>query len=153
MPSFSHQMEVNVPIRAVWAFVSNIDHWAPLVPGYIEHQLISEKESTWCFKSDIGFMKKKIELKVDITSWQEPSKVTFNLTGLNEKFTGNGYFTVEPTGKKRNLMTGYLNIKAEGMMAKMANAVLNASLPDITAELTEAVTAKIEEAYHMHSSK
>lgn len=145
MPVYRHQIEVNVPIRTVWNFVSHINNWAPLVPGYIEHKIISDRESTWCFKSDIGFMKKKIELNVDITSWEEPSKVTFNLRGLNEKFSGHGYFLAEERGKSKVLMTGCLDIKAEGMMAKVANSMLTTSLPETTAELTEAVAAKIEE--------
>jgi len=150
MPKYSHQVEVNVPIQTVWKFVSNIDNWAPLVPGYIDHSIISEKESTWCFKSDMGIMKKKIELKVDITSWQEPSAVTFNLKGINEKFTGHGYFKAKPSGSK-SLMIGHLDITAEGMMAKVANSILTTSLPETTAELTEAVSAKLEEQYHMNT--
>ncbi|MBU8880452.1 SRPBCC family protein [Bacillus sp. FJAT-29790] len=148
MPSYSHQVEVNMPIRSVWEFVSRIDNWAPLVPGYLEHHIISEKESTWSFKTDIGIMKKKVQLKVDITSWQEPTKVTFDLIGMNEKFTGNGYFRAEVRNETNTNMTGFLDINAEGLMAKMANSILNTSLPEITAELTEAVAAKIEEGYH-----
>lgn len=145
MPVYSHQVEVNAPIETVWDFVSHIHKWAPLVPGYIEHQILSDKESTWCFKSDIGIMKKKIELKVDITGWEEPSKVTFNLIGLNEKFTGHGYFLAEQRGNAKVLMTGCLDITAEGMLAKVANSILTTSLPETTSELTEAVAAKIEE--------
>ncbi|WP_102272982.1 CoxG family protein [Cytobacillus massiliigabonensis] len=153
MTSFSHQVEVNVPVHFVWEFVSNIDYWAPLVPGYINHHILTEKESTWSFKSDIGIMKKKIELKVDITSWQEPSKITFNLTGLNEKFSGHGFFTVEAINQQKSLMTGHLDIKAEGIMAKMANAILQSSLPETTTDLTAAVAAKIQETFLINSKK
>jgi carbon monoxide dehydrogenase subunit G len=151
MPNCTHQAEVNVPIGSIWNFVSDIGNWAPLVPGYIAHEVLNDKESTWSFKSDMGILKKKIELKVDITSWQEPTKVTFNLTGLNEKFTGHGYFLAGKGRNNRNLMTGALDIKAEGMMAKVANSLLNTSLPEITAELTEAVAAKLEQEYKEHA--
>ncbi|CAM3826963.1 hypothetical protein GCM10009865_26590 [Aeromicrobium ponti] len=151
MPSCTHQAGVNVPIGEIWNFVSDIGNWAPLVPGYITHEVLSDKESTWSFKSDMGILKKKIELKVDITSWQEPTKVTFNLTGLNERFTGHGYFLAAKGSNNRNLMTGALDIKAEGMMAKVANSLLNTSLPEITAELTEAVAAKLEQEYKEHA--
>jgi carbon monoxide dehydrogenase subunit G len=151
MPNCTHQAEVNVPIGSIWNFVSDIGNWAPLVPGYIAHEVLNDKESTWSFKSDMGILKKKIELKVDITSWQEPTKVTFNLTGLNEKFTGHGYFLAGKGKNNRNLMTGALDIKAEGMMAKVANSLLNTTLPEITAELTEAVAAKLEQEYKEHA--
>ncbi|KAB2336029.1 SRPBCC family protein [Cytobacillus depressus] len=147
MPVYSHEVEVHVPIHNVWEFVSHINNWAPLVPGYIDHQLLSDTESTWSFTTDFGFMKKKIELKVDITSWEEPNKVTFNLVGLNEKFTGHGYFLAEERGNEKVLMTGCLDITAGGMMAKIANSILTTSLPEITAELTEAVADKIEKTY------
>ena len=151
MPFYSHQLEVNASIDSVWKFVSDMDNWAPLVPGYIEHQILNEKESTWSFKSDVGFMKKKIELKVEITNWEEPTKVTFTLTGLNEKLAGHGYFIAEAITNEKSHMTGFLDIKAEGMMAKMANSILSSSLPEITAELTEAVASKLEENYRVHN--
>ncbi|MDQ0268475.1 CoxG family protein [Cytobacillus purgationiresistens] len=150
MPSYHHQEKVNVSIENLWTFVSDMNNWAPLVPGYIDHQIINEKESTWAFKTDVGIMKKKIELKVDITHWNEPSKVTFNLTGLNEKFTGEGFFSAVIRSSDSILMTGFLEINADGMMAKMANNILKSSLPEITTELTKAVARKAEElnAYH-----
>lgn len=151
MPSYTHQTKVNVPIGSIWNFVSNISNWAPLVPGYIAHEVLNEKESTWSFKTDMGMLKKKIELKVNIMSWQEPTKVTFHLTGLNEKFTGHGYFEAALGKHNKNLMTGALDITAEGMMAKVANSLLNTSLPEITAELTEAVAAKMEQEYKEHA--
>lgn len=60
MASCTHQAEVNIPIEAIWSFVSDIGNWAPLVPGYIAHEVLSDKESTWSFKSDIGIIKKKL---------------------------------------------------------------------------------------------
>ncbi|MDC7285997.1 SRPBCC family protein, partial [Bifidobacterium thermophilum] len=80
MPSYHHEEKVNVTIENLWDFVSDMNNWAPLVPGYIDHQIINEKQSTWSFKTDVGIMKKKIELSVEITRWNAPSKVTFNLT-------------------------------------------------------------------------
>ncbi|GLB61275.1 CoxG family protein [Cytobacillus sp. NCCP-133] len=151
MPNSTHQSEVNVPIGALWNFVSDIGNWAPLVPGYIEHEVLCERESTWCFKSDIGILKKKIELKVVITGWQEPKKVTFNLTGLNEKFTGQGYFHASEGKNNKIVMTGSLDIKAEGMMASVANSLLNSTLPELTAGLTEAVAAKVEQQHKEHA--
>ena len=50
------------------SLVLSID-WAPLVPGYIEHEILNENESMWKFKSELGMMKKIIQLKVVITNW------------------------------------------------------------------------------------
>jgi len=145
MASKVYSMRVNAPIEGVWRFISDIDHWAPLVPGYIEHEIINEKESTWTFKSDIGIMKKKIQLKVDITNWIEPTTVTFNLAGINEKFKGSGSFEAKVIDKNQTLMTGSLNIEAQGALAKMVNSVLKTNVPEMTQELTEAVGIKIQD--------
>lgn len=147
MASCSHQAEVKIPIESLWEFVSNIDRWAPLVPGYNDHTIINDRESTWSFYTDVGIMKKKIQLKVEIETWQEPEKVTFNLEGINEKISGEGYFWAKKENRT-NIMTGCLTIRAEGLMAKMANSILSSSLPSITVELTEAVARKAEENYN-----
>ncbi|EDL66337.1 CoxG family protein [Bacillus sp. SG-1] len=147
MPSGLHKMQVEASVEELWKYVSVMDVWAPLVPGYIDHKILSESESTWKFKTDMGFLKKKIHLKVDITDWQEPSKVTFNLTGINERFQGHGFFESESIGKDTSNMTGYLEINAEGPLAKMVNPLLNSILPEMTTELTEAVAYKVEGIY------
>lgn len=145
MPSGVHQLELNLPISSVWEFVSVMDRWAPLVPGYISHEILSENQSTWTFKGDIGIMQKTVSLKVDITEWREPTKVTFNLTGINENFGGNGYFEAEALGENRTRMTGSLDITAKGVMGPMINTILKSFVPKVTKELAEAIGAKIEE--------
>ncbi|MEC2074859.1 SRPBCC family protein [Metabacillus fastidiosus] len=145
MPSYTYEVKVSAPIHSVWSFVNDINNWAPLVPGYIEHEILDDKASTWKFKADMGIIKKKVHLRVDITNWTEPSEVTFNLTGINEKFSGEGYFKARQLQNSQTTMTGCLSITAEGTMAKMVNSMLKTSLPEMTMELTEAVAKKIEE--------
>ena len=144
MPTETCTIEVNKPIQSVWSFVSDMNNWAPLVPGYIEHEIMNDRESTWKFKSDVGMFKKKVHLKVDITSWEKPSKVTFTLTGINEKFKGHGYFSAKSNNKENTTMTGALSITAEGAFGKMVNNILKTSLPEMTNEFTHAVANEIE---------
>ncbi|ALC91465.1 carbon monoxide dehydrogenase [Bacillus sp. FJAT-18017] len=145
MPSGVHSVVLTVPIEKVWSFVSSINNWAPLVPGYIEHEIVSDMESTWAFKGDLGFMKKKIKLKVDITKWEEPSRVTFDLSGISDNFTGNGYFEAEKLDGNSTRMTGCLNITARGATSSMVNSILKNFVPKTTEELTIAVADKIRE--------
>ncbi|QNF30469.1 CoxG family protein [Metabacillus elymi] len=148
MPSELYKVEVNIPIQSIWDFVSVMDNWAPLVPGYIEHEILNDSESIWKFKTDLGVIKKKVELKVDITDWIKPKKVIFNLTGINEKMTGKGYFEAQIIDTNNTLMTGYLEITPEGKMAKLINSKLKKNLNELTKELTEAIIAKIKEDEH-----
>lgn len=150
MPSGVHNIKLNVPIENVWNFVSLIDNWAPPVPGYISHEIISDKESTWSFKGDLGFMKKTVKLKVDITSWEEPNRVTFNLTGLSDNFVGEGYFLAEKIDDHTTQMSGSLDITARGAMGPMINSILKNFVPQTTEELTTAVANKIIETENLH---
>lgn len=145
MPNGSHSTKLEIPIEKVWDFVSSINNWAPLVPGYIHHEIISENESTWEFKGDLGFMKKTVKLKVDITEWREPNLVTFNLTGVSDNFKGDGYFEAEKVDDGSTTMTGYLDITAGGAMGPMINSILKKFVPKTAEELTTAVANKIDE--------
>jgi carbon monoxide dehydrogenase subunit G len=144
MPSGMHQVKVHLSIEEVWDFVKEMDHWAPLIPGYIHHEKINEHQSTWEFKSDIGIMKKKVSLLIDIKEWKEPTKVTFSLKGINEKFSGNGYFEAEYIDENITKMTGYLDILAEGVMGSMINNILKTSIPKTAEEMAIAISNKLE---------
>lgn len=144
MPVGKHQEIISLPIEKVWLFVKDMDNWAPLIPGYISHQKLTERESTWEFYQDIGIIKKKISLLVTIQEWIEPSKVTFNLKGLSDKFSGSGYFLAEPMGKNKTSITGFLEIKAEGALGKVINKALKTSIPKTAHEITTAISEKFK---------
>jgi carbon monoxide dehydrogenase subunit G len=145
MPSGLHQVEVKLSLDEVWNFVKDMDNWAPLVPGYIDHKKINERQSTWEFKSDVGIMKKKVNLLIDIKEWIEPTRVTFQLKGINEKFTGNGYFEAESISPNRTKMVGFLDINAEGAMSSLVNNILKTTIPKTAEEMAIAIAEKLEE--------
>lgn len=145
MPSGMHQVEAGLPINKIWDFVKDMDNWAPLITGYIQHRKITDRQSTWEFYSNLGFIKKQINLMVTIQEWIEPTKVTFNLKGLNEELSGSGYFLVEVIDKNTTRMTGFLEFTAGGAMGRMVNALLKSSLPKLTKETTIAIARKVQE--------
>lgn len=95
-------------------------------------------------------MKKTVKLKVDITSWEEPNRVTFNLTGLSDNFVGEGYFLAEKIDDHTTQMSGSLDITARGAMGPMINSILKNFVPQTTEELTTAVANKIIETENLH---
>src|SRR5699024_4281364 len=121
-----------------------MNHWAPLVPGYITHHIRNEKQSTWKFKGDLGVIQKKIHLRVDITEWKEPSLVTFKLTGLNEKISGHGYYKAEQRNDYTNDTTRHLTITAKGLKGALVNGVLKTFVPNLTRELTTNISNKLQ---------
>ncbi|HHW38331.1 MAG TPA: SRPBCC family protein [Bacillales bacterium] len=144
MPSGMHQVEVSLPINQVWDFVKDMDNWAPLIPGYIQHRKFTNRQSTWEFYGNVGFIKKKIGLMVTIKEWIEPTKVTFNLKGANEDLSGRGYFLAEAIDKNKTRMTLYLELTASGAMGPLINKVLKSYLPKVTEEMAIAIAAKLE---------
>lgn len=145
MPNGTHSVDVPLNIETIWAFVSDMNNWAPLVPGYIEHEILSESQSTWKFKGDLGFMKKTVKLQIDIQEWNEPIQVLFDLKGLSENFGGGGYFEAEVIDASTTKMTGYLDITAGGVMGPMVNTILKSFVPQTAQDLTDAIVAKLLE--------
>lgn len=144
MPEGKHEITINVPIEEVWNFVKDMDNWAPLLPGYISHEKLSENQSNWTFKESVGLLKKKISLQVTIKEWIEPTRVTFDLKGINENLTGRGYFKATSLDINSTKMTGYLEMTAEGAMAPVMNGVMKNSLPKSGEKLTTAIAEKLE---------
>jgi len=146
MASGMHQVELNMPVERVWGFVSDMNNWAPLVPGYTEHVIINDRESIWKIHGDLGVVERTVSLKVTITEWMEPSNVSFHVTGLNGVCTGDGYFKAKPLADNKTEMTGFLNVKVKGMMGAMVNPVLKSLLPKMGRDFTEAVAGKMAES-------
>jgi carbon monoxide dehydrogenase subunit G len=145
MPSGIHQEDLDVPIDVIWDFVKDMDNWAPLVPNYINHEKITERQSTWEFKTDIGILKKKISLIIDITEWNEPTKISFTLTGKSDRYSGEGYFEAKAINVSKTKLTGYLEVNLNGKMASKLNAKLENDLPESVKEMAKAISLKLEE--------
>ena len=145
MPQGTHTVELPLDIYTIWEFVHDMNKWAPLVPGYINHEILSERQSTWAFKGDLGFMKKTVKLQIDIKEWNEPSEVIFDLKGLSDNFNGGGYFRAEVINEKTTRMSGHLDITAGGMMGAMVNQILTKFVPQTAQELTDAIENKLLE--------
>ncbi|MCZ4343006.1 SRPBCC family protein [Sphingomonadaceae bacterium G21617-S1] len=95
MPSVEHTTMVAAPFEAVWSFVSDMDNWAPLVTGYQRHEKISEAESIWMLKGELGGLTRIAEFRALVTEWDERGRVRFTLQGINEPVCGEGCFIAE----------------------------------------------------------
>jgi carbon monoxide dehydrogenase subunit G len=84
-----------IPADAVWRFVEDMDNWARFVTGYQRHEKQSETDSTWTLKGDLGVLARTLTFRVHVTEWNGPSRVAFELSGVNEPMAGEGAFTIE----------------------------------------------------------
>lgn len=148
MPQATHCVSVDLSNDITWDFLKDYENWATLIPGYIAHEVQSDKQFTWIFLADLGFTKKTIKLQVTITDLTEPTDVKFDLKGLSDNFNGKGYFKL--TSGVQTEVTGSLELAANGIMGMMINSVLENFVPKATVDLTESIQAKVTE---LHSVK
>ena len=78
----------------------------------------------WKFKSELGMMKKTIQLKVEITNWLEPNKVTFDLKSENENCMEMDILKPFNVPNNKTNMAGFIELTACGTWAKMVNPLL-----------------------------
>lgn len=143
MPSSTYSMEVSVPIEEIWEFISDMNNWGTIMPGYIGHQRLNVSQSIWNFTGDVGMIKKDVKVRLDIMEWHERSKISFRLTGLNENFNGSGYFYVKSIGKMKTNMTVKLTIVAKGMTGPMINTLIKPFIPKATRYVTRTMAREI----------
>ncbi|WP_156289757.1 CoxG family protein [Oceanobacillus salinisoli] len=140
-----HQVELETPISTIWNFVSDMNNWAPLVPGYVDHKVLNERQSIWKIHGDIGIVQRTVSIKIQIIEWIEPETVVFQMSTLNGTCKGNGYFEAEAISSTQTKMTGCLSVHIKGMMGTMVNPVLKTFVPKVGKDFTEKVAAEIME--------
>ena len=90
MPEVEYTTTVGRPREAVWDFVKDMNNWAPYLTGYQTHEVLSDTDSIWTLKGDVGVLARVVKLKAHVTEWNGPERVSFTLTGLNEQVDGDG---------------------------------------------------------------
>ena len=109
MPEHTYETTLAVPVPRIWDFIRDMDNWAPFVTGYQEHEKVTEENSIWTLKGDMGVLSRTVKLDVNITRWDERERVEFTLTGLNEQVSGDGTFvmsTLETDAPPSEIKTG-----------------------------------------------
>lgn len=139
----SHSVEIPSSVETVWEYVSQIENWATMVPAYKEHEQIDEEKSIWTFEGSFKGLKKTVKMELNVTEFDEPSIIRFELKGLTENFTGSGKFTAEETAEVTT-MTGTIEVKAGGLTGAVLTPVIKMVLPKVTTRLTEKIARQIK---------
>jgi carbon monoxide dehydrogenase subunit G len=90
VPEVEYTTTVGLPRERVWDFVKDMNNWAPYLTGYQTHEVLSDTDSIWTLKGDVGVLARIVKLKAHVTEWNGPERVSFTLTGLNEQVDGDG---------------------------------------------------------------
>lgn len=142
MATGTHTVEIPVDVQAVWDYVSDLEKWATTVPAYKEHEIINDKQSIWTFEGNVKGIKKTIQAQVDITEWNEPSNIMFELKGLTDNFKGSGHFTATDLNGKTE-MTCTVEVHAGGLSGAMLTPIIKWAVPKVASRLTESIARKI----------
>lgn len=142
MATGAHTVEIPVDVQAVWDYVSDLEKWATTVPAYKEHEIINDQQSIWTFEGSMKGIKKTIQAQVDITEWNEPTNIKFDLKGLSDNFTGSGHFTSEGVNGKTT-MTCRVEVRAGGISGAVLTPIIKWAVPKVASRLTESIARKI----------
>ena len=98
MPEVRYETRMALSVEQIWAFVQDMNNWAPMLTGYQHHEILDDRHSIWTLKGDVGILSRTVKLEVLITEWTAPNRVEFTLTGKNEMVEGGGLFemTADP---------------------------------------------------------
>lgn len=94
MPEVEYSTTMSLPPEDIWEFVKDMNNWAPFLTGYQKHEVLSETDSMWWLKGDVGILSRTVQLKAHVIEWSGPAKVAFSLTGMNEEVEGGGELTM-----------------------------------------------------------
>ncbi|HTJ45676.1 MAG TPA: SRPBCC family protein [Kofleriaceae bacterium] len=95
MPEVEYTTTMALSRETVWEFVKDMNNWAPMLTGYQTHEILDETDSVWTLKGDVGILSRTVKLRAHVTEWIDREKVTFTLTGLNEKVDGGGVLLMD----------------------------------------------------------
>jgi carbon monoxide dehydrogenase subunit G len=99
MPEVEYSTRIALAPERVWDFVKDMNNWAPYLTGYQTHEILSDTDSIWTLKGDVGVLARVVRLKAHVTEWNGPSRVSFTLTGLNEQVEGGGTLEMQPAAE------------------------------------------------------
>lgn len=129
VPEVEYRTTMQLPPEAIWEFVKDMNNWAPFLTGYQKHEIIDDTDSVWTLKGDVGILARIVELRAHITEWDGPQKVSFTLTGLNEKVDGGGELRMRrtadaaeepaPAPRKKGLFARFLEWMFRKMFRRM----------------------------------
>ncbi len=119
MPEVEYVTTMRLPPEQVWEFVRDMNNWAPFLTGYQRHEILSDTDSIWTLKGDVGVLARMVRLQAHVTDWSGPDRVAFTLTGLNEQVDGGGELVMSDAASARPSAA----IVKRGFFGRMIDAV------------------------------
>lgn len=147
MPAISYTTTMGAPRGRVWDFVRDMNNWAPFTRGYQSHEVLSERESVWTVRGDLGPISRITKVEVHITEWVEGERVGFKVKGLNEPLTGGGAIMLSDVeGGVRTEIRGDATIEFGGSLGPVVNHLIGpfieSGADELVVQIVQAVTGE-----------
>ena len=169
MPTIKAAREVDLPLASIWPFVAEMDNWAPMLKGYVDHEKKNDTKSVWTLTGDLGPFTKTIHVDVTVTEWVDAERVAFSLKGVEQDVSATGCLELSEEMPEMPPRTWWqrlldvlfrrtpalpkpsashviftFDINAGGPMGPMINAMLGPYADAVASELMEKISAHLE---------
>ncbi len=143
MPRVSHTVSVRAPLATTWHFVKEPRNWAELMPGYEGMEEVSDTDSEWRIRGDVGILTKLVTMQVHVKEWVEMSHVNFAVVCKEEPLTAEGALVAHDEGDATKL-DFELTAEAGGMLGPVVNALLLTVMPRMARDFAGGIKREIE---------
>jgi len=147
MPSVDYTAAISVARPIVWDFVRDMNNWAPFARGYQAHEVVSDRESIWTVKGDVGPISRVTKFQINITEWIEGERVAFVLKGLNEPITGEGAIRLSDGAGAGTEIRGDATIQFGGSLGPAINQLVVPWLRSGADELVTKIAVALQPDY------
>jgi carbon monoxide dehydrogenase subunit G len=94
MPEVGYATVVDASLERVWTYVENLNNWSHLMVGFQSLDIVTDRQSVWTLRGDVGILSREVKVQVDITEWLPLDRVDFTVVGITERLDGAGSFVM-----------------------------------------------------------
>jgi carbon monoxide dehydrogenase subunit G len=135
---------VAAPIGNVWAYASDMQKWAKLMPGMREFTVIDSDDSRWTLKVGVGGLVRTVTVLVHVDRWDGPERVLFSYTLEGDPVQGGGTYTATRKSAQETEVTLRVNVEGTGPLAPMWEAMGRPLLPQLAKSFAASLKTEIE---------
>lgn len=144
MPSKEIVFNVNLPIRAVWSFMSDRREVGCLFPGCKGVEILNDLDSIWTVKFSVGPFTRTLRMKTHTTELRELERLSWTAHGDN--VTASGTVRLEKLTNEETEVTYRIEAHVEGTFHVLQDIVIAEQLGEVARKFMKAVKERLESA-------
>lgn len=143
MPEVKERFDLKYPIGTVFRVVSDSDHWAPLVPGYIRHHKRNHHTTELECKINLGILKKTLKLYIEMKSGVGAYLIPFQFASESHSIIGHGILKGQALSPSETRIFLTVHVTVQGAIVPVVNTFIANTKPKFTREIISAFEEKI----------